>query len=138
MGTVEQLTYRQREIRVGRNEERSIMAWCSAGTEIEERNEEGLGDANENFALRQGADKTGAFEEVVGTSAALRRVLSRVTKVAHTDATVLITGETGTGKELIARAVHRRQKITAVLARVRGCQLRCGSTRPDRIRIVWT
>ncbi len=86
------------------------MPWCSTGTEIEERKEEGLGDANENFALRQGADKACTFEEIVGTSAVLRRVLARVAKVAHTDATVLITGETGTGKELIARAVHRRSQ----------------------------
>jgi transcriptional regulator with GAF, ATPase, and Fis domain len=110
MGTIEQLTYRQREIRAGRNEDRSIMPWCSTGTEIAERKEEGLGDANENFLLRQGAGKACTFEEIVGTSAALRRALSRVAKVAHTDATVLITGETGTGKELIARAVHRRSQ----------------------------
>ena len=46
------------------------------------------------------------FEDIVGTSAALRRVLHQVETVAPTDATVLIYGETGTGKELIARAIH--------------------------------
>src|SRR5258705_2536042 len=50
------------------------------------------------------------FEEVVGASTALRAVLSRVTKVAPTDSTVLLTGETGTGKELIARAIHKRSR----------------------------
>jgi len=50
------------------------------------------------------------FEEVIGGSAALRAVLSRVSKVAPTDSSVLITGETGTGKELIARAIHKRSK----------------------------
>jgi len=50
------------------------------------------------------------FEEIVGTSLPLRAVLSRVSKVAPTDSTVLITGETGTGKELIARAVHKRSQ----------------------------
>ena len=48
------------------------------------------------------------FEEIVGTSPALQTVLSRISKVAPTDSTVLITGETGTGKELVARAIHRR------------------------------
>src|SRR6516165_6955281 len=50
------------------------------------------------------------FEEVVGASAALKAVVSRVTKVAPTDSTVLLTGETGTGKELIARAIHKRSQ----------------------------
>ena len=50
------------------------------------------------------------FEEIVGTSKALQAVLSRIAKVAPTDSTVLITGETGTGKELIARAVHKRSQ----------------------------
>ncbi len=48
------------------------------------------------------------FEEIVGNSLPLQTLLSRVSKVAPTDSSVLITGETGTGKELIARAIHRR------------------------------
>ncbi|WP_263358597.1 PAS domain-containing protein [Acidicapsa ligni] len=62
----------------------------------------------ENLALRDEIDRVSMFEEIVGTSPALQAVLSRVIKVAPTDSTVLITGETGTGKELIARAIHRR------------------------------
>src|SRR5260370_2607481 len=62
----------------------------------------------ENIAVREEIDKTSMFEEIVGSSAALRRVLSQVAKVAPTDSTVLILGETGTGKELIARAIHNR------------------------------
>jgi transcriptional regulator with GAF, ATPase, and Fis domain len=62
----------------------------------------------ENLALRDEVDRASMFEEIVGSSAALKAVLSRVAKVAPTDATVFITGETGTGKELIARAVHKR------------------------------
>jgi formate hydrogenlyase transcriptional activator len=50
------------------------------------------------------------FEQIVGTSPPLRNVLSRVSKVAPTDSSVLITGETGTGKELVARAIHRRSR----------------------------
>ena len=62
----------------------------------------------ENLALRDEVDRVSTFEEIVGTSPALQAALSRVVKVAATDSTVLITGETGTGKELIARAMHRR------------------------------
>jgi PAS domain S-box-containing protein len=64
----------------------------------------------ENIALKEEVDRVSMFEEIVGASPALRAVLSRVSKVAPTDSTVLITGETGTGKELIARAVHKRSK----------------------------
>jgi len=63
---------------------------------------------NENIALREEIDKTSMFEEIVGASPALQTVLARVAKVAPTDSTVLVTGETGTGKELIARAIHKR------------------------------
>jgi PAS domain S-box-containing protein len=62
----------------------------------------------ENLALRDEVDRVSMFEEIVGTSQALRAVVSRVVKVAPTDSSVLITGETGTGKELIARALHKR------------------------------
>jgi PAS domain S-box-containing protein len=64
----------------------------------------------ENLALREEIDVARMFEEIVGSSAALQMVLSRVAKVAPTDSTVLITGETGTGKELIARAIHKRSQ----------------------------
>jgi PAS domain S-box-containing protein len=65
---------------------------------------------NENLALREQMDQALMFEEIVGASPALRAVLSRVSKVAPTDSTVLLTGETGTGKELIARAIHKRSR----------------------------
>ena len=64
----------------------------------------------ENLALREEIDVTRMFEEIVGSSPALQVVLSQVAKVAPTDSTVLITGETGTGKELIARAIHKRSQ----------------------------
>ena len=60
--------------------------------------------------FREEIVKTSMFEEIVGNSPALQQVLDRVGKVAATDSTVLITGETGTGKELIARAVHKSSK----------------------------
>src|SRR5580765_6137056 len=64
----------------------------------------------ENIALSEELDKGSMCEGIVGTSPPLQRVLSLVSKVAPTDATVLVTGETGTGKELVARAIHRRSK----------------------------
>jgi PAS domain S-box-containing protein len=67
----------------------------------------------ENIALREEIDKASMFEEIVGESPALHAVLLRVAKVAPTDSTVLITGETGTGKELIARAIHKRSQRSA-------------------------
>src|SRR5467141_28055 len=65
---------------------------------------------HENFALRQEEDKASMYDEIIGTSSALQKVLSLVSKVAPTDATVMVTGETGTGKELVARAIHRRSR----------------------------
>jgi len=64
----------------------------------------------ENLALREEIDVTRMFEEIVGSSPALQVVLSQVAKVAPSDSTVLISGETGTGKELIARAIHKRSQ----------------------------
>ncbi len=63
---------------------------------------------DENVALREQIDQAFMFEEIVGSSPALQSVLSKILKVAPTDSTVLVTGETGTGKELIARAIHKR------------------------------
>src|SRR6266849_2430084 len=65
---------------------------------------------DENVALREQIDQAFMFEEIVGSSSALQAVLSNILKVAPTDSTVLITGETGTGKELIARAIHKRSQ----------------------------
>ena len=64
----------------------------------------------ENLALREEIDITRMFEEIVGSSPALQSVLSQVARVAPTDSTVLVTGETGTGKELVARAIHKRSQ----------------------------
>jgi formate hydrogenlyase transcriptional activator len=87
-----------------------LIRWYLACTDIDDR--KGAEDRlrQENVALREEIDKTSMFEEIVGTSPALTAVLARVSKVAGSDSTVLITGETGTGKELVARAIHRRSR----------------------------
>jgi PAS domain S-box-containing protein len=87
-----------------------IMRWYVAGTDIEDRKRAEEKLQQENAALREEIDQTSMFEEIVGTSPALQTVLSRISKVAPSDSTVLITGETGTGKELVARAIHRRSQ----------------------------
>jgi PAS domain S-box-containing protein len=84
------------------------IRWYFACTDIEDRKRAEERLQQENVALREEIDKASMFEEIVGSSPALTTVLSRVSKVAASDSTVLIAGETGTGKELIARAIHRR------------------------------
>lgn len=80
---------------------------CNVTAEFEEMTQLKDPVYRENPALRDEVDRTLMFEEIVGTSKPLKAVLSQTAKVARTDSTVLITGETGTGKELIARAVHK-------------------------------
>ncbi len=91
-----------------RDDEGHILRWYAACTDIDDRKRAEERLKEENVALREEIDRASMFEEIVGTSAALQAVLSRISKVAPTDSTVLITGETGTGKELVARAIHRR------------------------------
>jgi formate hydrogenlyase transcriptional activator len=96
-----------------RNEDGRIVRWYSLLTDIEElkRLKDRLHE--ENLALREQIDREFMFEEIVGTSPALQTVLTNIVKVAPTDSTVLIMGETGTGKELIARAIHKRSPRAA-------------------------
>jgi PAS domain S-box-containing protein len=87
-----------------------VKRWYVVSTDIDERKRAEEKLQQENVALREEIDKASMFEEIVGTSRSLKAVLSRIAKVGPTDSTVLITGETGTGKELIARAVHKRSQ----------------------------
>jgi formate hydrogenlyase transcriptional activator len=90
------------------DERGNIVRWYVAQTDIEESKLAAQRTENENLALREEVDRSSMFEEIVGSSQNLLRVLSDVGRVAPSDSTVLILGETGTGKELIARAIHKQ------------------------------
>jgi formate hydrogenlyase transcriptional activator len=90
------------------NENGGVVRWFGTGTDIEDHKQAENHLRNENVALREEIERSSMFEEIVGSSEALRRVLAQVSKVAPTDSTVLISGETGTGKELIARCTRSR------------------------------
>jgi transcriptional regulator with GAF, ATPase, and Fis domain len=96
-----------------RDEQGQITRWYVTGTDIEDRKQAEGRLRQENVVLPEEIDKAWMFEEIVGTFPALKSVLSRISKVAPSDSTVLITGETGTGKELVARAIHRRSDRAA-------------------------
>jgi formate hydrogenlyase transcriptional activator len=96
-----------------RDERGSVIRWYATSTDIDERKQAEEHIRKENLALREEIAGSSMFEEIVGSSGALRRVLSQIAKVAPTDSTVLITGETGTGKELVARAIHAKSKRAA-------------------------
>jgi PAS domain S-box-containing protein len=91
-----------------RDDNGRVLRWHVSCTDIDDRKRAEERLQQENIALREEVDKTSMFEEIVGTSPPLQTVLLRISKVAPTDSTVLITGATGTGKELVARAIHRR------------------------------
>jgi len=92
------------------NESGVVVRWFATATDIEDRKHAEIRMRNETILLREDLVRSSMFEQVVGSAPALRRVLTQVEKVAATDSTVLILGETGTGKELIARAIHSRSK----------------------------
>jgi formate hydrogenlyase transcriptional activator len=93
-----------------RDEMGSVVRWYATGTDIDDRVKAEERTRNENQALREQIERDSMFEDIVGSSEVLRKVLRQVMKVAPSDSTVLILGETGTGKELIARAIHKRSK----------------------------
>ena len=102
-----------------KDERGKIIRWYVTATDIDDqkRTEERL--RNENLVLREEIDRSSMFEEIVGSSKPMRQVVKQVEKVAPSDSTVLILGDTGTGKELIARALHRRsRRATRAFVRV--------------------
>jgi len=92
------------------DEQGRLVSWYATGTDIDDRKRAEDRTRNENVALREEIVHSSMFEEIVGSSDALRTVLAQIAKVAPTDSTVLIQGETGTGKELVARAIHSRSR----------------------------
>jgi formate hydrogenlyase transcriptional activator len=102
-----------------RDETGAVLRWYATATDIDARKHAEDSVRSENQALREEIDRSSMFEEIVGSSAPLQEVISQITRVAPTDSTVLIAGETGTGKELIGRAIHKRsQRSTAAFIRV--------------------
>jgi PAS domain S-box-containing protein len=93
-----------------KDERGQTIRWYVTATDIDEKKKTEERLRNENLVLREEIDRSSMFEEIVGSSKPIRQVLKHVEKVAPSDSTVLILGETGTGKELIARALHRRSK----------------------------
>jgi formate hydrogenlyase transcriptional activator len=88
--------------------EGQVTRWYATGTDIDDRVRAEERTRNENLALREQIDRDSMFEDIVGSSEALRKVLRQIAKLASSDSTVLILGETGTGKELVARSIHKR------------------------------
>jgi PAS domain S-box-containing protein len=89
------------------DEQGRITRWYGTGTDIHDRKAAEQRLQDENVSLREELNRASMFDEIVGTSEPLKKVVSRISRVAPTDSGVLITGETGTGKELVARAIHR-------------------------------
>ena len=96
-----------------KDEHGNPVRWYVTATDIEERRQSEERVRNEILALRDEIDRDSMFEDIVGSSDPLRTVLTQISRVAPSDSTVLILGETGTGKELIARAIHKRSKRAA-------------------------
>ncbi len=92
------------------DDQNRVLRWYATAMDIDDRKRSEERTQSENLALREDIDRASMFEEIVGSSESLRAVLVQVAKVAPTDSTVLILGETGTGKELIARAIHKRSR----------------------------
>jgi formate hydrogenlyase transcriptional activator len=96
-----------------RDDQGQVIRVYATASDIDDRKQAEDRMREENLVLREEIDKASMFEEIVGVSAPLRSVLAHVSRVAPTDSTVLITGETGTGKELVARAIHKRSPRSA-------------------------
>lgn len=95
------------------DEQDRVIRWYATGTDVDDRVRAEERTHNENMALREQIERDSMFEDIVGSSEPLRKVLHQVRKIAPSDSTVLILGETGTGKELIARAIHKQSNRSA-------------------------
>ena len=91
-----------------RNDLGQVIRWYATGTDIDDRVRAEERTRNENLALREQIDRDSMFEDIVGSSEVLRQMLRQIAKLAASDSTVLVLGETGTGKELIARSIHKK------------------------------
>lgn len=92
------------------DEQNRVIRWYATAIDIDDRIRAEERTRNENLMLREQIERDSMYEDIVGSSPPLRSVLSQISKVAPSDSTVLILGETGTGKELVARAIHKRSR----------------------------
>src|SRR6516164_3840239 len=92
------------------DEHGQIVRWYATATDINDQKKAEERLHNENIVLREDIDRSSMFGEIIGSSNPIRQLLKQVEKVAPSDSTVLVLGETGTGKELVARALHRKSK----------------------------
>src|SRR5262245_32000386 len=95
------------------DEQGRVIRWYATGTDVDDRVRAEERTRNENVALREQIERDSMFEDIVGSSEPLRNVLHQIRKIAPSDSTVLILGETGTGKELIARTIHKQSNRSA-------------------------
>src|SRR5689334_7555755 len=91
-----------------RDDQGNVLHWYATGTDIDDRKRGELRLESENLVLREDIDASSMFEEIVGSSEALKRTLAELPRVAPVDATVPISRETRTAKDLAARGIHRR------------------------------
>ncbi len=91
------------------DEQGRVLHWYVARTDVEDAKQETVRTQSENLALREEVNRSAAGE-ILGSSDNVHKVLGEIARVAPTDSTVLILGETGTGKELVARAIHKQSR----------------------------
>jgi len=117
-----------------KDEHGQIVRWYATATDIDDQKKTEERLHNENIVLREEIDRSSMFGEIIGSSNPIRQLLKQVEKVAPSDSTVLVLGETGTGKELVARALHRKSKRASRAFACSGASHKCLLRDSDSVR----